>query len=148
MKINFVLLADAAQSIGGKLFVLGGDWNTYRSGSYPVTVQIAIAFSISFTPNEIGIKFPMKIVIADETGIPIIPPMQGQIEMGQTGEQPKGIAPKLPVAINLGIQIPRPGKYEIVVTVGSSKVPVAFNAIFTGQKVEIGFPESDKERGN
>ncbi|MGO9454976.1 MAG: DUF6941 family protein [Candidatus Binataceae bacterium] len=149
MKINFVMLADAAQVAGGKLFILGGDWNIYRSGNYPVSIQLAVAFSVSFSPNELGIKYPMKIVIADEAGIPIIPEMQGQIEIGPPPqEQPKDASPKLPIAINVGVQIPRPGRYEVVVNVGSSKIPVSFDAIFVGQKVDLGVPGSDKERGN
>lgn len=149
MKINFVMLADAAQAMGGKLFILGGDWNTYRSAAYPVNIQLAVAFSVSFTSNEVGIKYPMKIVIADEAGIPIVPEIQGQVEVGPPAEElPKGISPKLPFALNVGLQIPRPGKYQVVVSVGSSKASVSFDAIFIGQKVELGFPETDAERGN
>lgn len=149
MKINFVMLADAAQVANGKLFIMGGDWNIYRSGNYPLNVQVALAFSVSFGPNEIGIKYPMKIVFVDEGGIPIIPEMQGQVEIGPPPEdQPKGMSPKLPFAINLGLQIPRPGKYEVKVTVGSSHLAVPFDAIFVGQKVELAFPPSGSERGN
>ncbi|HYA35176.1 MAG TPA: hypothetical protein VEF03_06125 [Candidatus Binataceae bacterium] len=149
MKINFVMVADAAQVANGKLFILGGDWNVYRSGSYPTQAQMAIAFSVSFSPNEVGIKVPMKVVIADEAGIPILPEMQGQIEIGPPPEdQPVGAGPKLPFAINLGLQIPRPGKYEVKVTVGSSNHSVPFDAIFAGQKVELAFAASTRERGN
>ena len=43
MKIDYALLADAAQSVGGKMFVLGGGWNIFRSANYPAPVQLAIA---------------------------------------------------------------------------------------------------------
>lgn len=149
MKINFVMLADAAQAVGGKLFILGGDWNTYRSASYPVNIQLAVAFSVSFASSEVGTRYPMKIVIADDAGIPIVPEIQGQVEVGPPAEElPTGASPKLPFALNVGLQIPRPGKYQVVVNAGSSTASVSFDAIFIGQKVELGFPQADPERGN
>src|SRR5260370_39611657 len=39
MKIEYALLADAAQAVGGKGFVLGGGWDLFRAASYPAPVQ-------------------------------------------------------------------------------------------------------------
>jgi hypothetical protein len=148
MKIDYAVLADAAQAVGGKIFILGGGWNVYRSASYPAPVQLAIALGIGFTSNEIGIRYPLKIVIADEAGVPIVPELDGQIETGQPApDLPKGLPVKIPVAWNVSFAVPRPGRYGIVVTVGSAQADLAFDAIFVGQKVQFG-PESPPERGN
>jgi hypothetical protein len=139
MKIDFVVLADAAQAVGGKLFILGGGWSIFRAASFPAPVQIALAINVSFTSTEIGIRFPVNIVIADEAGVPIIPEIKGQVETGQvTPDMPKGIGGKLPLAVNVGVNVPRAGKYAIMVSVGSSKLAVYFDAIFVGQRVQFG----------
>lgn len=113
MKIEYALLADAAQAVGGKIYVLGGGWNMFRSPSFPAPVQLAIAIGLGFTFNEIGIKYPLNVVIADETGVPIVPEMKGQVETGQpAADVPKTASVKIPVAININMSLPMPAPTE------------------------------------
>ncbi len=126
MKIEYALLADAAQAVGGKVFVLGGGWNLFRSASYPAPVQFAVAIGLGFSTSEVGMKYPLNIAIADESGVPIVPEMKGQVETGQPApDVPKTASMKIPVAININMSLPHPGTYGIVVTAG----PVEYSAI-------------------
>ena len=151
MKIEYAVLADAAQAVGGKMFILGGGWNVFRSGNYPAPVQLAVAIGMGFASNEIGIRHAVKIVIADEAGVPVVPELNGQIETGQLApDLPRGLPVKVPLAWNVSFAVPRPGRYGIVITVGSSQTELSFDAIFVGQKVQFS-PESSvppSERGN
>ncbi len=89
----------------------GGGWNVYRSASYPAPIQLAVAIGIGFTSNEIGNRFPLKIVIADEAGVPIVPEFNGPIENGQPApDLPKELPVKVPLAWNVSLAVPRPGK--------------------------------------
>jgi hypothetical protein len=149
MKIEYALLADAAQAAGGKIYVLGGGWNLFRSPSYPAPVQLAIAIGLGFTSSEIGIKYPLNVVIADEAGVAIVPEMKGQVETGQPApDVPKTASVKIPVAININMSLPHAGTYGIVVTAGPSTAQLSFEAIFAGQKVELAPEDSPPERGN
>ncbi|MGA9725822.1 MAG: hypothetical protein WBQ86_25440 [Candidatus Binatus sp.] len=149
MKIEFALLADAAQAVGGKVFVLGGGWNLFRAASYPAPVQLAIAIGLGFSSDEVGIKYPLNVVIADEAGVPVVPEMKGQVETGQPApDVPKTASVKIPVAININMSLPHPGTYGIVVTAGSSTAQLSFEAIFAGKKVDFAPESSVPERGN
>lgn len=149
MKIEYALLADAAQAIGGKIFVLGGGWNLFRSPNYPAPVQFAVAIGLGFTSDEVGIVYPLNIAIADESGVPIVPEMKGQVETGQPApDVPKTASVKIPVAININMSLPHPGTYGIVVTAGSSTTQLSFEAIFAGRKVEFAPEGAPPERGN
>ena len=149
MRIEFALLADAAQAVGGKVFVLGGGWNLFRAASYPAPVQLAIAIGLGFTSDEVGIKYPLNVVIADEAGVPVVPEMKGQVETGQPApDVPKTASVKIPVAININMSLPHPGTYGIVVTAGSSTAQLSFEAIFAGKKVDFAPESSVPERGN
>jgi uncharacterized protein DUF6941 len=149
MKIEYALLADAAQAVGGKIFVLGGGWNLFRSPNFPAPVQLAVAIGLGFTFDEVGAKYPLSVVIADEAGVPIIPEMKGQVETGQSApDVPRTATVKIPVAINVNLSLPHPGTYGIVVTAGTSTAQLSFEAIFAGQKVEFPPEESAPERGN
>jgi hypothetical protein len=149
MKIEYALLADAAQAVGGKIFVLGGGWNLFRAASYPAPVQLAVAIGLGMTSNEVGVKYPLNVVIADEAGVPVIPEMKGQVETGQpAADVPKTTSVKIPVAININLSLPHPGTYGIIVTAGSSSTQLSFEAIFAGQKVAFGPQAAPPERGN
>jgi hypothetical protein len=149
MKIEYALLADAAQAVGGKIFVLGGGWNLFRSPNFPAPVQLAVAIGLGFTFDEVGSKYPLSVVIADEAGVPIIPEMKGQVETGQPApDVPATATVKIPVAINVNLSLPHPGTYGIVVTAGTSTAQLSFEAIFAGQKVQLSPEESVPERGN
>ena len=149
MKIEYAVLADAAQAVGGKVFILGGGWNVFRAASFPAPVQLAVAIGLGFTSNEVGIKFPLNVSIADEAGVPIIPEMKGQVETGPTApDVPKTASVKIPVAININLSLPHPGTYGIVVTAGSSTAQLSFEAIFAGQKVQFAPEGPAPERGN
>ena len=58
MKIDYAVLADAAQAVGGKIFILGGGWNVFRSAIYPAPVQLAVAVGLGFAGNEVGGRHP------------------------------------------------------------------------------------------
>src|SRR6202789_2091730 len=149
MKMENVFLADAAQAAGGKIYVLGGGWNLFRSPSYPAPVQLAIAIGLSFSSTEVGIKYPLNVVIADESGVPIVPEMKGQVETGQPApDVPKTASIKIPVAININMSLPHPGTYAIVVTAGTSSTQLSFEAIFARQKVQLEPEDPTRRRGN
>jgi hypothetical protein len=77
--------------------------------------------------------------------------LNGQIETGQPAQDlPKALSVKVPVVWNVSLVVPRPGRYGIVVTAGSSNAELSFDAIFIGQRVQFA-PESSvppSERGN
>ena len=147
MKIEFLILADSAQVVGGKLFMLGGAWNLHRSGNYPSQFQFSVALSILVPWNEAGIRHPFTLTIADDAGVPVIPQIQGQFEVGKSGQIPEGTAQRALVSVNITMAVPHPGKYIVSSTAGSSKVDTSFEAIFIGQKVELA-SESPSEKGN
>jgi hypothetical protein len=43
----------------------------------------------------------------------------------------------MPLALNTGLMLPRPGQYTIAINAGSSKAQIVFNAVFVGNKVEL-----------
>ena len=151
MKIEYAILADAAQAVGGKIFILGGGWNVFRAANYPAPVQLAIAAGFAFAGGEVGRQYPLKIVIADETGTAIVPELSGQIDTGQLApEVPQGLPIKIPMAWNVNFAVPRPGRYQIIISIGSSSAELSFDAIIVGRKLQFS-PESSKspvERGN
>jgi hypothetical protein len=151
MKIEFLLIADAAQVADGKLFVLGGAWSVHRSVNFPSPIQFAVCLSVLVPWQEAGTRHPVTLTIADEAGVPIIPPLNGQFEVGKPAEMAEDTTQRSLLAINLNIAIPRAGRYAVLATAGPSKAETQFDAIFVGKKVSLSSkdnPREDAERGN
>ncbi len=146
MKIEFLILADAAQVADGKLFLLGGGFTFHRSGNFPSQMQFAVALSIQVPWNEAGIRYPTTLTIADEAGVPIVPVLQGQFEVAKSDQIPQGTTQRAMIAVNFNLQIPRPGRYTVSASAGSSTAETSFDAIFVGAKAPFTPPKSI-ERG-
>ena len=73
MRVEYVMVADAAQVVGGKLYVLGGGWNQYRATAFPVPMTVSIVTSILVDSPETGHPIVVSLTVADEAGIPIVP---------------------------------------------------------------------------
>ena len=52
MKVHALMLADSAQAVDGKLYILGGAWNMLRFPSFPASLMVGIAVAIDVDWNE------------------------------------------------------------------------------------------------
>jgi hypothetical protein len=136
MKIEFVILADAAEVAGGKLYLLGGAWNQYRCRAFPSPATMALVTSILVDWSEAGRRYPLTMTLADEAGVPVVPPVNGEVDIGRPPEGPEG-PQRTVVALNAHVSLPRPGRYTFEVTAGTAKSTIIFDAVFVGKRVEI-----------
>jgi hypothetical protein len=61
-----MLLADAAQVVNGKLYILGGGWTLCG----PEPTVMALAIKLEVLPDEAGRSHDWSIVLLDESGMP------------------------------------------------------------------------------
>ena len=106
MKVTF-LLADAAEAVGGKLYILGGGWSI--TGPQPSPAALAIKIEVPW--SEANRPHEWKAVLEDQDGQAVtLPTPEGEsvVEVGgsfEVGRPPgliEGTPLDLPIAINLG----------------------------------------------
>jgi hypothetical protein len=116
MKVT-MMLADAAQAVGGKLYILGGGWSV--TGPQPSPFAIALKIEVPWDEANRPHEFALSLVNAD--GQPVVLPtpggeaaveVKGNLEVGR----PAGLKPGTPLdstlAINFGpLSIPPGGRY-------------------------------------
>ena len=71
-----MMLADAAQEVGGKLYVLGGGWSI--TGPEPVPMAIALKLEVPW--DRTNLQHSLLLELLDEDGEPVLVP-------GQDGEE-------------------------------------------------------------
>jgi hypothetical protein len=119
-----MLLADAAQAIENKLYVLGGGWSV--TGPDPTPSAIAIVLKVPW--DEANARHDLRIELIDADGRPIVvgsPEDQGKpvvIESHFEVGRPPGLRPGTPIdlafAVNIGpLPLPPGGRYEWRLTI-------------------------------
>jgi hypothetical protein len=113
-----VMLADSAQAIEGKLFILGGGWSI--TGPAPTPSALAAYIEVSWDLSNHRHTWQFDLLDSDGQPVMIETPvgqqpmvLQGEFEVGR----PPGITPGtglgMPLAINLGPIPLQPGsRYE------------------------------------
>jgi len=122
MKVT-MLLCDAAQSVAGKLHILGGGWSV--TGPDPSPSAIAMLIQVPWDVASETHRFTLELLDAD--GVPVEVPtpdgprtlrVDGEIETGR----PPGVKPGTPLDFAAAITIPpqplQPGnRYEWRLTI-------------------------------
>jgi hypothetical protein len=102
-----MLLADAAQAIDGKLYILGGGWSVIG----PMPSPSAIALKIDVPWDQANKKHKWDLSLLDGDGQPVLvstpqgeQPIQisGEFEVGRPPGVTPGVALDTTMAINLG----------------------------------------------
>jgi hypothetical protein len=106
MKVT-MLLADAAQTADGKLYILGGGWSLTGPGAAPS----AVALKIEVPWDQANKQHSFELSLVDADGNPIIAPtaqgeqpiqIGGEFEVGRPAGLPPGTPIDVVLAINLG----------------------------------------------
>lgn len=106
MKVT-LLLADAAQAVQGKLYILGGGWSI--TGPDPIPSAIALKIEVPWTATNRKHRLQLKLLDAD--GQPVRVPTQagehsveldGDFEVGRPTGIPEGSPLDVVLAINIG----------------------------------------------
>ena len=114
MKLTLIL-ADWAQVINGKLYVMGGGWT--ETGPAPTPSALAALIEVSW--DETNRKHPVKFELVDSDGQPVmvVAPTGAQpvvvateFEVGRPPGVNPGTSFNLPMALNFGPLLLPPGK--------------------------------------
>jgi hypothetical protein len=111
------MLADSAQVSGGKLFVLGGAFDTINSRSFPAAVRsLSVALVADVGPGDRDRNLPISIRLYDEDGDPLGVESRGVMRVRASASLPAGVSSLVPlVASFLGVRFPAPGGYVFII---------------------------------
>jgi hypothetical protein len=112
-----LMLADSAQAVGGKLYILGGGWNMTTGGApSAVAILLSVSWDLANTRHE------WRLELVDSDDQPVLGPAAegqepqpvaatGPIEVGRPAGVPQGTELVMPIAVQLGAIQLQPGRY-------------------------------------
>ncbi len=117
LKIEWILMADSAEVLGGKLYMLGGGWDRMPASASKDSKDsrvFALAFSILVPWHQANEKHTMKIEIIDEDGKRTIFKVEGEFEVGRPAGAVRGQLLRVPIAVKYMGTIEQPGTYAVI----------------------------------
>jgi hypothetical protein len=113
LQVDFLILADFAEVIGGKLYLMGGAWDriTVQDPSAPMRFSVALGILIPWTATNQ--THALRVTIEDADGAQQGVLMESSFVTGRPPELPPGATQRIVAAVNsLGSALP-PAEYSI-----------------------------------
>jgi hypothetical protein len=106
VSVDFLILADAAQVQGDKLYMLGGGWTLIWAKEFPATHHFAVAAGILVPWLETNTRHQFRIQLRTEQGA-ALGDVGGQFEKGRPAGLPAGTTQRVLVATSLAVRLER-----------------------------------------
>ena len=131
MNIEWLILADTAEVIGGKLYMMGGGWSRiYAQSDEPFERRIALALAITVPFNETFEPQSLEIEFVDGDGHRISKKIEGKFEVAPSVGTPRQMDQRMMLAVNVNLPIPGTGVYEAIARVpGAEEERVPFHVM-------------------
>ncbi len=113
VKVEWLMLADEAQVVNNKLYIMGGGWDVLTvNTTFPVNQHMGVAVSFLVPWSETNRKHNFEVDILHEDGESLAK-MGGQFEVGRPAGIPVGSDQRSQIAAGMNLTIPGPGVYAI-----------------------------------
>lgn len=121
VELDFLMVADRAEAVGGKLYLLGGGWDRITLTQYPGAANFDVAIGVVVGYTETNERHAFQVTLENDDNQVVLGPIEGQFELGR----PPGLKPAQPqrfiVAVRGPFPLPEPGCYHWVVTLDGQR---------------------------
>ena len=135
MHIHALMLADSAQAVDGKLYILGGAWNILRFPEFPAQLIVGIAVAIDVDWNETNTRHHLDVHFEDADGGADGPHDRRRLRGRPAARRDAGTDLRIVFAVNGPLAIRTPGQYSAVASIGGTELARArFQAVQVARK--------------
>lgn len=125
MNLQALLVADHAEAVNGKLYVIGGCWNVIFAPSFPVVhSHLSLATSIAVPWTATNDRHTIEVALVDADGKELLPQkMGGEFEVGRPPGMRPGDDSMVVLVFNVNnLQFERSGWYSFVMSIDGSEL--------------------------
>jgi hypothetical protein len=115
MELDFMLVADRAEAVNGKLYLLGGGWDRITLAQFPGQANFDVALGVVVGYTETNERHEFSLTLQDDDNQVVLGPVSGQFELGRPPGLKPAQAQRFIVAVRGPFPLPEPGCYHWVV---------------------------------
>ncbi len=115
LRLDYLLVSDAAEAVGGKLYLLGGGWDRLLVPHLPgpPAAPFAVAVGISVPWSMTNKKLRLSIDVLDADGGHVTHLAGGEFEVGRPVGMRAGVSQRFQVAVPAQPQFASEGRYVV-----------------------------------
>lgn len=141
IRIGYMVLADAAASAEGKLYIHGAGWNRINVASFPVTYAFAVAVQLCIPWTDTNQPCRIEFDIVDDDERSIFPDeaqkINGEIVAGRPPALEVGDEQVVSIALRVNPEFQRPGHYTAVIRLDGVIANRARFRVVAAQKIQV-----------
>jgi hypothetical protein len=116
-QIDFAVVADRAEVVNGKLYMMGAGWDSLNVVDFKQPISFSLAVGILIPWNDANEVHPLTIDLEDaDKRRNIMPTASINITTGRPPGAVRGQSFRSMIAINAGLTLPGPGTYMFVIS--------------------------------
>jgi hypothetical protein len=141
--IDFLILADHAEALNGKIYLMGGGWDVraVRDFSQPVPLTLALAVLVPWTATNQRHQLRLRVEDADGRQLAEV---KGEFVAGRPPHLTAGTSQRIPLAFqHIPVLLGGPGVYAIIATLNDQgEKRTTFSAVAAPREGTGGQPAS------
>lgn len=128
--IDFLLTADFAEVVQGKVYIMGAGWDKFAPPAYPAVMRIGLAAGIRVPYLESNVPHHLSVILRSGDGEDLFK-IEGDLETGRPAGS-RGESVLVPLAVNAQVTVSAPQLMELVAEVdGRATRRISIRAVGT-----------------
>jgi hypothetical protein len=116
LELDFLLVADRAEAVNGKLYLMGGAWDRISLAQFPGPASFDVALGVMVGYTETNERHEFQLTLQDDDNEVVLGPVTGQFELGRPPGLKPAQAQRFTVAVRGPFPLQRAGCYHWVAT--------------------------------
>jgi hypothetical protein len=123
MRTDFLIMADKAEAINGKLYMIGGGFDQVAAPGLPGMAAFDIAFGFLVDYHETNEPHEFSLQLKDADDNVVLPPLAGRIEVGRPAGMDPGQEQRVIVVFRGPFPLQAVGNFKWVPTLDGEEGP-------------------------
>lgn len=123
VRLDFLVLADKAEAIGGKLYLMGGGFDRVRLAAIPGAAQFDVAVGILVGYNETNLQHAFELRCEDPDSNLVFDAPRGAIEVGRPPGMAAGSEQRALLVFAGPFPFPAAGDFSWVLVLNGERQP-------------------------
>jgi len=132
VSLDFLLVADYAEAINGKIYIQGGGWDQYFvNDRFPAEFRLGIAIGLRVPWDETNRNHELEVSVHFDDVHAEVGRIEAKFEVGRPAGIAGGSSQFLPLGFNVPVSLPA-GQYAVVATLGGETLGRASFGVVPG----------------